>query len=96
MTETASGAIHARLVERFPALGELCFDAVLSELSQLAREAQFEGRLDLTRRAMGFAEWLADHGRGDLAEHAVSPLFEVAAAERVGAGPRVLALLRRR
>ena len=94
--QTAPGAIHVQLLERFPALGELRFDDVLSELAQLAWEAQFDGRPDLTRRAMGFAEWLAEHGREDLAKRAVSPLFEVAAAERAGAGPRVLELLRSR
>ena len=96
MTATTPGAIHVELLERFPALGERCFDDVLSELAELAWEAHVGGRPDLARRAIGFAEWLAEHGREDLAEHAVSPLFDVATAIQAGAGPRVVELLRAR
>jgi len=96
MTATTPGAIHVELLERFPALGERCFDDVLSELAELAWEAHVGGRPDLARRAIGFAEWLAEHGREDLAEHAVSPLFDVAAAIQAGAGPHVVELLRAR
>lgn len=94
MTATGPGAVHTQLLERFPALGELCFDDVLTELAQVAWEAHVGGRTDLARRAMGFAEWLAEHGREDLAERAVSPLFDPVTGERAGAGPRVLELLR--
>ncbi len=93
---TGPGAIHTRLIERFPVLGELGFDDVLSELAQVAWEAHVGDRPDTARRAMGFAEWLAEHGREDLAERTVSPLFDTATAVRVGAGARTADLLRRR
>jgi hypothetical protein len=93
---TGPGAIHAQLLERFPALGELCFDDVLSELAQVGWEAHVGGRPDLARRVVGFAEWLAEQGREDLAERAVSPLFDVTTAVQAGAGPRVAELLRGR
>jgi len=96
VTPTGPGAIHAQLLERFPALGELCFDDVLSELAQVGWEAHVGDRPDLARRAVGFAEWLAEQGREDLAERAVSPLFDVATAVQAGAGPRLVELLRRR
>jgi len=96
VTETESGAIHVQLLERFPVLGELCFDDVLTELAQLAWEAHVGDRADLVRRAMDFAEWLAEHGREELAERAVSPLFDAATAAGAGAGPRVVELLGRR
>lgn len=96
MTATASGATHTQLLERFPALGELCFDDVLTELAEVAWEAHVGGRPDLTRRAMGFAEWLAENRREDLAERAVSPLFDAVTGVRAGAGPRIAELLRRR
>lgn len=96
VTATGSGAIHARLIERFPALGELGFDDVLSELAQVAWEAHVGDRADIARRAMGFAEWLAVHGREDLAERTVSPLFDAATAVRAGAGPLTADLLGRR
>jgi hypothetical protein len=90
------GAIHTRLIERFPMLGELGFDMVLWELGQFAWEAHVGDRPDTARRAMGFAEWLAEHGREDLAERAVSPLFDATTAVRAGAGPRTADLLGRR
>lgn len=90
------GVIHARLIERFPVLGELCFDEVLAEVAQVAWEAHIGGRPDVARRAMAFAEWLAEHGRADLAHRAVSPLFDPGAAAGAGAGPRVLELVRQR
>ncbi len=96
MTPTGPGAIHAQLLERFPALGELGFDDVLSELAQVGWEAYVGDRPDLARRAVGFAEWLAEQGREDLAERAVSPLFDVATAVQAGAGPRLVELLRAR
>jgi hypothetical protein len=85
---TGPGAIHTRLLEQFPVLGELGFDDVLSELAQVAWEAHVGDRPDTARRAMGFAEWLAEHEREDLAERTVSPLFDAATAVRAGAGPR--------
>jgi hypothetical protein len=94
MMET--GEIHIQLVDRFPALGELCFDDVLAELAQLAWEADIGGQPDITRRTMALAEWLAEHGREDLAERVVSPLFDAATAEAAGAGPRTATLLRKR
>jgi hypothetical protein len=96
MSAHESGAVHTRLLERFPELGELGVDDVLAELAQLAWEADIGGSTDVTRRAMGFAEWLAEQGREDLAARAVSPLFDVASAERAGAGPLTVALLRTR
>jgi hypothetical protein len=96
VTATGPGDIHTQLLERFPALGELSFDDVLPELAQFAWEAHAADRPDVTRRAMGFAEWLAERGREDLAERAVSPLFDAAMGVRAGAGPRVAELLRRR
>jgi hypothetical protein len=94
VTSTGPGAVHTELLERFPALGELCFDDVLSELAQLAWEAHIGGRPDLARRAFGFAEWLAEQGREDLAARAVSPLFDVATGIHAGAGSRIVELLR--
>jgi hypothetical protein len=96
VTAAGPGTIHTRLIERFPALGELGFDDVLSELAQVAWEAYVGDRPDIARRAMGFAEWLAEHGREDLAERTVSPLFDAATAVRAGAGPRTAGLLGRR
>jgi hypothetical protein len=90
------GAVHAQLLERFPELGELRFQDVFGELAQLAWEAHVGGRPELAHRAMGVAEWLAEREREDLAEDAVSVLFDASTAERAGAGPRVLELLRRR
>jgi len=96
VTDTQWGAIHTQLLERFPVLGDLCVDDVLTEFAQLVWEAHVGHRRDLVRRAMGFAEWLAEHGRDHLAERAVSPLFDAATAARAGAGPRTVKLLRRR
>lgn len=62
----------------------------------MAWEAHVGGRPDLARRAFGFAEWLAEQGRDDLAERAVSPLFDIATGLQAGAGPHVVELLRRR
>jgi hypothetical protein len=90
-----SGAVHAQLLERFPELGDLCIDDVLAELAQLAWEAHVGDRPDLARRVMASAEWLAERGREDLAERAVSPLFDARTGGRAGAGPRVVELLRR-
>lgn len=96
MMAIGAGAIHTELLARFPALGELGFEDVLTELAQVAWEAHIDGQTDLARRAMGFAEWLAGHGREDLAELAVSPLFDATTGVRAGAGPRVTELLSRR
>jgi hypothetical protein len=96
VTATGPGDIHTRLIARFPVLGELGFDDVLSELAQVAWEAHIGDRPDTARRAMAFAEWLAEHGREDLAERTVSPLFDAATAVRAGAGPRTADLLGRR
>jgi len=93
MTATGSGAIHTQLLERFPELGELGLDDVLTELAQVGWEAHVGDRPDLARRAMSFAEWLAERGREDLADRAVSPLFDAQSAARTGAGPRVMGLL---
>lgn len=91
---TTEGTIHTRLVDRFPEVGELCFDDVLSEVAQLAWEAHVDGRSDVVRRAMTFAEWLAEHGRRDLATRTVSPLLDANAAEQAGPGSRTSAMPR--
>ncbi len=93
-TVMGPGAIHAELVDRFPVLGELCFNETFTEASQLGWEAYVGGRPDVAGNAMCFAEWLLEQGRADLAEHAVSPLFDPSTAADAGAGPRVLEMLR--
>lgn len=93
---TSLGGLHAQMLERFPALGELVFDELLSELAQLGWEAHVYDRPDLVRHVMGFAEWLAAHERDDLAERAISPLFGLATGIEAGAGQRTAELLRRR
>lgn len=95
-TVMGPGAIHEELVDRFPALGELCFNEVFTEASQLGWEAYVGGRPDVAANVMGFAEWLLEQGRADLAERAVSPLYDPGTAARAGAGPRVLDMLRHR